>query len=479
MGDELMNATPKPAAAEPVAHEAPAKRSLLDEIVDENRIAQARYLPVMSAKMAVARRNSIQELVNLVLVEGEDYGVIPGTESKDPNKPSKKVLLKPGAEKICAYFGYVPSYEVIEGSIEDWTGQRFGEPLFYYHITCNLTRDGAAVGSGSGSCSTWERKYRYRTSKRSCPSCGQQLLIKGKPEYERDAEYKRRGAWICYEKKGGCGAKYFGDDPEIMDQPLGDVPNPDFADIINTVRKMADKRAYIAATLSATGASQWFTQDLEDLQPEPENHQQNTKAEQKELAERRMIEERSKVAEMPLTFEAKMVLEYDKAQGFDKFNLFDQIETKVFPPIFGDRSGVSYQAILTKYGVEKPNQFKTQKPARACFVELLQLANNEAKRQEIERRNAPAEPPPSEPFEAIDEDLPMEMGGRAPAPSLVEDKKGSPRAATLSEINKIITEIGKEAWFRIMGNCGYETTAQIPSETIAKTVLGMMKGMIK
>lgn len=35
--------------------------------------------------------------------------------------------------------------------------------------------------------------------------------------------------------------------------------------VVNTVRKMAQKRAYVAATLSATGASQYFTQDLEDL----------------------------------------------------------------------------------------------------------------------------------------------------------------------------------------------------------------------
>ena len=43
------------------------------------------------------------------------------------------------------------------------------------------------------------------------------------------------------------------------------IPNADIADVINTVLKIAQKRAYIAATLSATNASEYFTQDLEDF----------------------------------------------------------------------------------------------------------------------------------------------------------------------------------------------------------------------
>ena len=40
--------------------------------------------------------------------------------------------------------------------------------------------------------------------------------------------------------------------------------NPDTPDLVNTILKMATKRAYIAAVLNATGASEFFTQDLED-----------------------------------------------------------------------------------------------------------------------------------------------------------------------------------------------------------------------
>ena len=42
------------------------------------------------------------------------------------------------------------------------------------------------------------------------------------------------------------------------------VPNPDVADQANTVLKMAEKRALVAAVLIATNISEYFTQDIED-----------------------------------------------------------------------------------------------------------------------------------------------------------------------------------------------------------------------
>jgi hypothetical protein len=76
------------------------------------------------------------------------------------------------------------------------------------------------VGSGVGSCSTLESKYRY------------------KKDYQTKAKYE----------------------------------NPDIADVYNTCLKMAKKRALVDATLTATGASDFFTQDVEDggIPPEPE-----------------------------------------------------------------------------------------------------------------------------------------------------------------------------------------------------------------
>jgi hypothetical protein len=189
---------------------------------------------------------AIQELKELVLVDGTDYGVIPGTD--------KPTLYKPGAEKICAFFGYVPEISVV-AEIEDWRGERFGEPLFYYRYRVSLLKDGAAVGQGEGSANTWESKYRWRNASRKCPSCGKENIRPSKQD----------GGWYCWAKTGGCGATFSKGDRSIEGQEVGRVANPDFADVINTVQKMGQKRAYIAATLSATGASQWFTQDLEDM----------------------------------------------------------------------------------------------------------------------------------------------------------------------------------------------------------------------
>lgn len=165
-------------------------------------------------------------------------------------------LTAKDARAICAEFGYVPTYELLPGVIEDWGGQLHGYPLFYYPVRCDLHCESVHLGQGSGSCSNWESKYRYRGGSRTCPQCGAAALFKGKPEYERDAAYKQRGAWICSDKRGGCGAKYYGDDPAITKQETARVDNPDFADVVHVVRAMANKRALISAVLATPGYAQ-------------------------------------------------------------------------------------------------------------------------------------------------------------------------------------------------------------------------------
>lgn len=220
--------------------------------------AASRYLPVMNLE-SIRQREEVLQAIRGLLLEGQDYGTIPGTP--------KPALYQPGAQKVCTWFGYAPAFEVLPGSIEDWGGEAHGYPLFYYHVRCDLyTQDGVRVGQGNGSCNSWEKKYRYRSGERACPQCGKPgTIIKGNPQYERDASYLERGAWLCFARKGGCGAKFYGDDPAITKQDTGRVDNPDFADSVNTIRKMADKRAMIAAVLNTTGLSQFFTQDEDTI----------------------------------------------------------------------------------------------------------------------------------------------------------------------------------------------------------------------
>jgi hypothetical protein len=231
------------------------EQGLLDRVVEEQQRNAARYMPTLTVKQFSEREHMLRELKAL-LVEGIDYGKIPGAGDKP-------VLLKPGAEKLCAFFGYAPHYTA--EVIEDWDGKLYGEALFYYKYTCLLSKDGKPVGEGQGSCNSWETKYRYRVQKRVCPACGQPALIEGKqwkPDQPRE--------WVCYEKKGGCKTKFAIDDKRITEQAAGMIKNPDFADLINTIQKMGQKRAMVAAVLSATGASQYFTQDLEDGERGPD-----------------------------------------------------------------------------------------------------------------------------------------------------------------------------------------------------------------
>ena len=130
-----------------------------------------------------------------------------------------------------------------------------------YQVRCTLVHipTERVYGEGVGLCSTLESRYRYRNADRTCPYCGRTTIIKGKAEYG--------GGWLCFQRKGGCGAKFADQDGSIVNQAAGRVENTDLADTYNTVLKMAKKRALVDATLTATAASDIFTQDLEDYTP--------------------------------------------------------------------------------------------------------------------------------------------------------------------------------------------------------------------
>lgn len=81
----------------------------------------------------------------------------------------------------------------------------FEKPLFHYHYRCSLYRNGDLVGQGDGCCNTMEQKYQ-------------------KQKYR-------------------------------------------VFDLVNTTCKMAQKRSLLAAVLCSCGASEFFTQDLDDSEP--------------------------------------------------------------------------------------------------------------------------------------------------------------------------------------------------------------------
>lgn len=227
------------------------------EVIEAEVVEQLERLPAVreatalvargeiSVTEVVAQHDKIVQVMQAVMTEGVHYGIIPGVK-----KPS---LFKAGAETINVALRLAPHY-VSEKIWHD-------DGHLTVSVVCTLRhiQTGLEVATGEGLCTSRESRYAYRQGGRVCPDCGADAIIKGKAEYG--------GGWICFGKKGGCGAKW----PDDTDQArafetaeVGRVPNPDLADTFNTVLKMADKRALIAAVLNGTAASDVFTQDVED-----------------------------------------------------------------------------------------------------------------------------------------------------------------------------------------------------------------------
>lgn len=202
-------------------------------------------MPVMNVALARQRLRELQEFIKDYLVEDEDYGIIPGTQ--------KPTLYKSGSDKLCEVYGLADTYDITK-RIDDWE-----KNLFFYEVRCTLLskRDDSLVGTGLGSCNSYESRYRWRDAQRLCPNCSKAAIIRGKAEFG--------GGWLCFAKKGGCGAKFKTGDKAIEGQQTGRVENDDIPTLVNTILKMAKKRAKIDAVLGVTRSSGIFTQDLDDF----------------------------------------------------------------------------------------------------------------------------------------------------------------------------------------------------------------------
>jgi len=213
--------------------------------VVDKRIAD--YVPSFAIQLSEAaeRLAQFKEFISGQMKEHEDYGVIPGTQ--------KPTLLKPGAEKLCNIFGFAAHFQEVR-VVEDWD-----KGFFYFSYRCDLINKRTSLVESEciASTNSLEEKYRWRYKKRECPTCSEPTIIKGKEEYG--------GGWLCWKKDGGCGAKFQDGDEQIEGQQVGKIENPDPYTLVNTLQKMAQKRALIGAVLIATRASGIFTQDIEEM----------------------------------------------------------------------------------------------------------------------------------------------------------------------------------------------------------------------
>jgi hypothetical protein len=152
-----------------------------------------------------------------------------------------------------------------------------------------------------------------------------------------------------------------------LDTTLYRIPNPDVADVVNTIQKMAQKRALVAATLIATSASEFFTQDVEDADSLGRNidtgsHPSGTRRAQECVRDRKLEELRSKPA-VPVEPDA----------GLKPWKNFGEMR-RVFEQVREQVGETRYQQELELAGVQNPGQFQSASKALACYGRLARIA---------------------------------------------------------------------------------------------------------
>ena len=153
-----------------------------DEVIDVDEVEEeTQNLPAvregqaimaraeLSVEEIVGQKDKIRQIMDAVMVEGTHYGLIPGV-----SKPS---LFKPGAEAINVALRLAPYYESEKIWHED------GHLTVVAKCTLRHVTTDLILAQGEGLCTTREERYAFRQSKRVCPNCQAEAIIKGKAEY--------------------------------------------------------------------------------------------------------------------------------------------------------------------------------------------------------------------------------------------------------------------------------------------------------
>lgn len=191
------------------------------------------YVPSLSMTPAMANQliQQLDQLKKNVLRDKVDYDTIPGTP-----KPS---LLKPGAERLLMCFGLGHRVHEVR-STEDWENGFFH---YVYKVTIHKSypTHEIVVAECIGSANSKESRYRDRWV---YDNVAKEMGLNPNQLEKKQRTSKNGKPYFVYK-----------------------VENPDPYSIVNTLQKMAIKRALVGATLQATGTSEFFTQDLEDMKP--------------------------------------------------------------------------------------------------------------------------------------------------------------------------------------------------------------------
>lgn len=162
-------------------------------------------LPPFTVQEIRKRVSMVQAVMKEVMKENTHFGTIPGTP-----KPS---LWKPGAEVLCLTFRLAPLLE--SRVVHDDPEIEWG----YHQVKRDRVSEGTTIGYFEVEASCTIQSIDGQVLSRCSARCS-----------NREAKYRSLGLF----------------------------------EVRNTVQKMAEKRAFVSAVLMATGASDIFTQDLED-----------------------------------------------------------------------------------------------------------------------------------------------------------------------------------------------------------------------
>ncbi|MGB8191044.1 MAG: hypothetical protein WCF67_03950 [Chitinophagaceae bacterium] len=240
---------------------------------------QGERLQMMPIEQAKDWYNDFVNFSRSILKQDLDYGIISGAA-----KPS---LYKPGAEKLRFVYGLSSEMECKDKTVD------MERPFIDYSYRCTIkSKNGQILAQCEGSCNSMEPKYGYLwkslaelpedtdISKLPSRNVGKKITefdfaIRGcatTGQYAKPKDYWEK--WIAVInsgqakkiKKSSLSGKKF--DAWELDETvtLYRIINPNVMDQKNTIMKMAQKRAFVGAILLATGASEFFTQDIEDME---------------------------------------------------------------------------------------------------------------------------------------------------------------------------------------------------------------------
>lgn len=211
------------------------------EIIEVNNFKNELSLTGGDIDRVVSHLEQVKNAVSKVMKEGidNDYAVIPHTH--------KKSLLKPGAEKLMRLFGLGARFKSIEKTFD--LVENFA--MYSYEAEVYHLRTGTVIASCEGTANSQEKKYK-----------------------ERKIYTWQHGKKI----------------------PTGSEAIP-VADIVNTLKKMAQKRAMVGAVIIAVGASDYFSQDEDEINNQAPVHKEADKVDSS-----RFNNEKSNLSEFLITF---------------------------------------------------------------------------------------------------------------------------------------------------------------------------------